>query len=174
MNRKQRNIKIFILGCLVGFVLMLFLIGCGSSQAPDVDMDTDMEVMCPKGFNDCREMTERELVIWFFTIDCLKDIDLFPVSIDADSIEPPLIREEEDRPFLCGDTLAFGCAHLNMNLIRIPAFDVFLLEVLGQREDLFSHEQGHILLFLASNDISHESIFYTDSLLCLNPSRDLF
>ena len=173
MNRKQKNIKLFILASLLLIVLLMFLVGCGSQQADDVDMDSTMEEMCPTGFEDCRAMTERELDIWFFTIDCLKSIDLFPVFIDANNIEPPKIREEED-VFMCGEVLAVGCAHPTINLIRVRVVDAFFLEEAGRREGLFAHEDGHILLFLANNDITHESIFYTMPELCINPSQELF
>ena len=180
MNRKQKNIKLFILASLLLIVLLMFLVGCGSQQADDVDMDSTMEEMCPAGFHDCRAMTDRELVVWFYTIDCLIDIGLITEGqVNTENLVPPLVREE-DGFFFCGKDengdpqLAAGCAHPSLNLIRIISFDAARLEEEGLSELIYCHEDGHIILFKLVLDITHDSIFYTNAQLCLTPSLDLF
>jgi len=165
---------------IIILILLIAINGCGNQQADDVDMDSTMDEMCPEGFDMCRKMTDRELVVWRFTIDCLIRIELITEDqvIQAQLI-PPSIREE-DGFFFCGvdeqgePRLAVGCAHPNLNLIRITAFDAAKLEEEGESEFIQCHEDAHIILFKLVLDLTHNSIFYTDTQLCLIPSLDLF
>lgn len=183
MPRKERNnldkYYYINIGLVIGFLLavvIMMLLSCGGQQAQDVVIDEDpeeaMELMCGR-FDGCREMTEREFVIWVFTIDCMKGLDLIPIFINIHSIAPPLIKEEPGF-FMCGDFLAAGCAHLSLNLIRVITFDAAKLEEEGMSEGVYTHEYCHILNFAFNDDITHNSTCYTMPQECIIASRRLF
>jgi len=62
-------IQLFMLKAICIILLMALCFSCGGQQAKDVVVDDNpeemMELMCGR-FDGCREMTDRELEIWFY------------------------------------------------------------------------------------------------------------
>jgi len=166
-----KTIARIAIGFGLGALVSLIIWSCGSNHS---DVDMSINDPCTEEFAGCRQLTPREFEIWLYTIDCLKDTGVIPSN--EQGILAPLIKEEEADTFFCGEVLAVGCAHIGINLLRIPQRHAENLDVFGIGEQLYTHEFIHLLLWLFTEDSDnfHENILYTMPELCLNPSNNLF